>query len=130
MFFLFFFVCAFGLSLAESACKVTKKKLYMCVFSKVFDFFAQNAVGPCCLIDAARAGMGTCPLVPARRCVCRLRLCSGLAFGQPFQSPCRLQYSRALTALASVLNSATGLSPGLRYFLMVSVSVQSSIHSM
>ena len=45
MFFLFFFVCAFGLSLAESACKVTKKKLYMCVFSKVFAFFCPKCGG-------------------------------------------------------------------------------------
>ena len=33
----------------------------------------------------------------------------------PFQNPCLLQYSRAVTEAADTQNSATGASPGLRY---------------
>ena len=46
-----------------------------------------------------------------------------------FQSPCLLQYSLAVIFAASVLKTASGLSPGLRNFLYDIPLARISIHS-
>lgn len=48
----------------------------------------------------------------------------------PFHSPCRLQYSRAVTFWASVLKTASGVSPGLRNWRSALPFAMISIHSM
>ena len=46
----------------------------------------------------------------------------------PFHNPCRLQYSRADTSLASVRKIASGFSPGFSSWRSTSVGVSNSIH--
>ena len=54
---------------------------------------------------------------------------SGASHGH-FHSPCRLQYSRAQTSLALVLNIATGSSPGCKCLRITEPPLHlSSIHS-
>ena len=47
----------------------------------------------------------------------------------PFHNPCRLQYSRAVISVASVLIIASGFSPGFGSLRYSSVGVSNSIHS-
>ena len=55
---------------------------------------------------------------------------SKLGLSYPFHNPCRLQYSRAVTSLASVRKMASGFSPGFSSWRSTSVGVSNSIHWM
>lgn len=69
--------------------------------------------------------------LPAGQCfvgVCGF--CAALLSYLVLHKPCRLQYARAYTSVAHVLNSATGFSPGFRYLRITLLPATSSIHSM
>ena len=51
-----------------------------------------------------------------------------MLLASPFHNPCRLQYSRADTSLASVRKIASGFSPGCSSWRSTSVGVSNSIH--
>ena len=51
-----------------------------------------------------------------------------MLLASPFHNPCRLQYSRADTSLASVRKITSGFSPGCSSWRSTSVGVSNSIH--
>lgn len=70
-------------------------------------------------ISKAPVEYGFCPAAPAERIFAR--------YASAVHSPCLLQYSRAFTFAALVRNTASGFSPGARFFRSTCPSAKSSM---